>query len=345
MSIPGNTSIMSRRMALLGGAAAGLSACDRQLGLPRGGTHWDLSMPWGPSEFHVANAMRFADEVNSLTEGAVTIRVHPAAILGIKGPETMRAVEEGIVDMADAASFQQVGTEPILGFESLPYLVDNIDQLALLYSIIRPDVEAAFARHGARVVYIVPWPNQNFFFDKRIESVSDFAGLTMRSYDKSSTDLVSGLGMSPIQMPAPDVVPALASGALDGVMTSTTTAVAQKYWEFLRYTVRTNHTWSCNILSINEESWQALTPEHQAGIEGLVRRLEPQFWEVARRDDALRLSDLEANGMITQIPSSDLLAEMRAQSQPIWKSFLSRVPEAEPLLAAFLKATGKSAVS
>lgn len=329
---------LSRRTILAGAGASALAGCDLQ----RGGTHWDLSMPWGPSEFHVANAIRFADEVRRLTEGDVTIHVHPAAILGIKGPETMRAVEEGIVDMADAAGFQQVGTEPILGFESLPYLVDDIDQLGVLYSIIRSDVEAAFARHGTRVVYIVPWPNQNFFFDKPIESVTDFAGMTMRSYDKSSTDLVAGLGMSPIQMPAPDVVPALASGALDAVMTSTTTAVAQKYWEFLRYTVRTNHTWSCNILSINEESWQSLSPEYRSGIEALARRLEPEFWDVARRDDALRLSDLEANGMITQVPSPELLAEMRAQSQPIWRAFLERVPEAEPLLQSFLEVTGKS---
>lgn len=332
------TGPVPRRTALLGSAAAALSACNAQ----RGGTHWDLSMPWGPSEFHVINALRFADQVSAVTQGAVTIHVHPAAILGIKGPETMRAVEEGIVDMADAAGFQQVGTEPLLGLESLPYLVDDIDQLALLYSIIRDDVEAAFARHGVRVVYIVPWPNQNFFFDKPIQSVADFAGLTMRSYDKSSTDLVEGLGMTPIQMPSPDVVPALASGAIDGVMTSTTTAAAQKYWEFLRYTVRTNHTWSSNMLTINEGSWRALEPKHQAAITALVRELEPQFWDVARRDDALKLAELEANGMITQQPSPELVAEMRAESLPIWQDFVRRVPDSEPLLAAFLEATGKS---
>lgn len=304
--------------------------------------HWDLSMPWGPSEYHVANAQRFSGEVKSLTGGELTIHVHPGAILGIKGPETMRAVEEGIVDMADSASFHQVGTEPLLGFESLPYLVDDIDQLALLYDIIRPDVEAAYARHGQRVIYIVPWPNQNFFFDKPINSVADFEGLTMRSYDKSSTDLVRGLNMTPIQMPSPDVVPALASGALDGVMTSTTTASAQKYWEFLKYTLRSNHTWSSNILCVNERVWQSLPAESQSGIEAIARRLEPEFWEIARRDDLKELRVLEANGMITQEMTAQLASEMRTQSQPIWRAFVERVPEAGPLLAAFLKAAGKS---
>ena len=329
---------LGRRTALLTGAGALIAGCDQT----SRGTTWDLSMPWGPSEFHVANAQCFAREAHQLTDGELTINVHPGAILGIKGPETMRVVEEGIVDLADAANFQQVGTEPILGFESLPYLVDDMDQLALLYTIIRPTVEAAYARHKLRVLYLVPWPNQNFFFDKRIESVADFQGLTMRSYDKSSTDLVIGLGMTPIQMPNPDVVPALASGALDSVMTSTTTAAAQKYWEFLSHTFRSNHTWSCNIMTMNEASLRALLPRHQDAVLELAKRLEPEFWEVSRKDDQDKLRVLEANGMITQEPTPELMAEMKNQAQPIWRAFLNRVPEAQPLFETFQAIAGKS---
>lgn len=329
---------VTRRMAMTSALAAGVVGCDRL----EPGIHWDLSMPWGPSEYHVTNAIRFAAEAKAQTDGELNIHVHPGAILGIKGPETMRAVDEGLVDMADSSSFQQVGTEPILGFESLPYLVDDIDQLALLYSIIRPAVEAAYMRHGQRIIYIVPWPNQNFFFDKPINTVADFEGLTMRSYDKSSTDLVRGLNMTPIQMPSPDVVPALASGAIDGVMTSTTTAFAQKYWEFLTHTVRTNHTWANTIMAVNEDTWQALPRVYRNSVEALARRLEPEFWEIARRDDRDKLRDLEANGMITQEPSPALMTGMQSLALPIWRDFIDRVPEAKPLLMAFLEAAGKS---
>jgi TRAP-type C4-dicarboxylate transport system substrate-binding protein len=329
----------TRRSVLLTSAAASLAGCDQSVS----GTHWDLSMPWGPSEFHVANAERYAREVNALTGGELTIHIHPGAILGIKGPESMRAVEEGLVDLADSASFHQVGTEPILGFESLPYLVDDMDQLAQLYTVIRPAVEAAYRRHDLRVLYLVPWPNQNFFFSKPIESVADFQGLTMRSYDKSSTDLVLGLGMTPFQMPSPDVVPALAAGAIDGVMTSTTTAVAQKYWEFLKFTLRSNHTWSCNLMTMSEKSLRELSPRHQETVLDLAKQLEPEFWEVSRRDDQDKLRVLEENGMITQEPTSALMIEMRAQAQPIWRAFLERVPEARPYFEEFLALTGKSA--
>jgi len=332
MSLP-----LSRRTFLGGSSALTLSACD--VSLP--GVHWDLSMPWGPSEYHVTNAQRFAEEAHALTDGRLTIHVHPAAILGIKGPESLRAVEEGIVDMADTAGFHQVGTEPIMSMESLPYLVEDIDELAVLYRLMRPAVEAACARHGIRVLYVVPWPNQNFFFDVEIETVEDFAGMTMRTYDKLSTDLVLGLGMTPIQMPSPDVVPALASGSLDGAMTSTTTASAQKFWEFLSYTMRSNHTWSCNILMINEGSWQALSIEDRDRVETLARQLEPEYWEIARNDDVDKLQVLEANGMITQVPDADLMAGMQGLALPIWRTFVAQVPEARPILDAFLAETGK----
>lgn len=328
---------ISRRTACISFLSATSGACDQ---VSRG-IHWDLSMPWGPSEFHVANAKRYADDVHALTDGGLTIHIHAGAVLGIKGPETMRVVEEGIVDLADGASFHQVGTEPILGLESLPYLMDTIDELALLYSIIRTSVEDAYIRHGLRVLYIVPWPNQNFFFDKPIEVIRDFEGLTMRSYDKSSTDLVRGLNMNPIQMPSPDVVPALASGALDGVMTSTTTAVAQKYWEFLKYTVRSNHIWSCNIMTLSDASFQALPERYQEIVLQRAHELEPEFWNVSRNDDQDKLKILEANGMITQQPSESLMAEMRAVAAPIWAAFMERVPESQALIEGYMAKAGR----
>ena len=217
-----------------------------------------------------------------------------------------------------------------------------MDQLALLYQVIRPSVEAAYARHGLKILYIVPWPNQNFFFNMEISSTQDFVGLTMRSYDKSSTDLVQGLDMTPIQMPSPDVVPALASGAVDAVMTSTTTAVAQKYWEFLTHTFRSNHTWSCNILTLSEQRLHELKPANQDIVLSIAQSLEPGYWQISREDDQDKLRVLEQNGMITQVPSPDLMAEMRAQAQPIWREFFARVPEARTLFEEYVALTGKT---
>lgn len=86
----------------------------------QGVTTWDFSLPWSIQEFHSTNAIDFANRVRKETEGRLDIRVRPGAVLGIKGPQSMRALSEGIVDMADMPAYQQVGTEPILGLDSCP---------------------------------------------------------------------------------------------------------------------------------------------------------------------------------------------------------------------------------
>ena len=78
------------------------------------------------------------------------------------------------------------------------------------------------------------------------------------------------LKMSPLLVNNADIVPSLAAGGLDAVMTSGTTAVAQKYWEFLDFTYRTNHLWALNHMTVNLDAWNKLSAADQKKIEDLA---------------------------------------------------------------------------
>ena len=109
--------------------AAGLAAAQTRL---------DVSMPWGPTEFHTVNAQNFAKRVAEVTNGRIAMTVHAGGSLGIKANETVRAIEDGTVAMAEFAGFQNVGDVPLLGIESLPFLVDNYEQLRTMHGFVRP---------------------------------------------------------------------------------------------------------------------------------------------------------------------------------------------------------------
>ncbi|UTW55556.1 TRAP transporter substrate-binding protein [Kordiimonas sp. SCSIO 12610] len=301
----------------------------------------DLSIPWAESEFHTQNAIRFAREVGRITEGRVQITVHPGAILGIKGPDSLRAVSTGIVPMAEMAGFQQVGSEPILGFESLPFLIDTQEELRALYTILRPVVEEAYARHGLKVLYIVPWPNQNLFSDARPETLRDLRGLKIRTLDANTTELMDRLGLVSIQMPYADVVPSLAAGSLDGVLTSTSTASAQKYWEFITTVLRTNHHWISNMMIIKKSVWDEISQNDRDAINALTQELEPEFWAISARDDKEKLKLLAENGVEVLEPNPELQKSIRSVSHQMWREFIERVPESEDILDAYLKMTNR----
>ena len=59
-------------------------------------TKLDISMPWGPTEFHTVNAQNFAKRVAEVTKGQVLMTVHPGGASGSKANETVRAKVDGV---------------------------------------------------------------------------------------------------------------------------------------------------------------------------------------------------------------------------------------------------------
>lgn len=301
-------------------------------------TRWDLAAPWGPTEFHTKNLETFAEKVKEVTKGEVLISVKAGGQLGIKGPESLRAARDGIVPLIDMSLPQQVGDEPVLGFDALPYLADNFDELKLAQSLVMADYEKVFAKHNQKLLYMVPWPNIYIFSKKPVKTLADLKGQKMRTFDKNSTDLMTKLGMTPVQLVIADVVPALASGGLDATSTSAGTAAAQKYWEFTKFAYQTNHGWTTNGLVVNLDAWKKLKPEHQAAIEKLAKELQPQFWDIAKAEDAKASALLRQNGMTVEMADPAMITEMRKVAVPLWDDFAKNVGGSVPAALAEYRA-------
>ena len=335
---------MDRRQVLwLAGLAGGAAVAGGGAARAQAPVRWDISIPWGPAEFHTRNAQRFAEEVRAATNGAVQMTVHAGGSLGVRANESVRAVADGVVPMAEFAAFQNVGDVPILGIESIPFLVANYDELQVLHSLVRETWQRELERRNQLVLYVVPWPQQLFYFKRPIATAADLRGIRMRVYDRVTAEMVTRLGMVPQQLTNPDVVPALASGRVDAVMTSATTAVAQRYWEFLRHAYTTNHLWASNLMVVNLDSWRRLPQATRDTIQGIARRLEPEFWNVSRAEHATRSAELVQNGMTVEEPPPALVAALRQATATMADDFVRANPAAGPVLAEFRRRVGRTA--
>jgi TRAP-type C4-dicarboxylate transport system substrate-binding protein len=303
---------------------------------------WDVSIPWGASEFHTENAMAFAERVAEATDGAVQMTIHPGGALGIRANESLRAVEDGAVPVAEYALFQNVGDVPLLGVESIPFLIEDYDDLERMHELVRPAWEEEIGKRNQKVLYMVPWPSQNFFTSDPVESLDDLSGMRFRTYDANTATMIQRLGAVPLQMNNADILPALATGKLDAVMTSGTTAVSQKYWEFLDHTYTTNHLWASNALSVNLDAWNALSDAQQATIERIAAEMEPEFWAVSEAEHATRMKQLEDNGMTVEEPTPELAAAMREATADMAGEFAERVPAAAEIIETFKAGGGGS---
>ena len=319
-------------LGAVGGAAAvavGATGAQAQV-------KWDLSTVWPDGNFHTTNAKRFAEEVKKATGGAVDITVKAGGQLGFKGPEHLRAVRDGLVPMADVLNIQQIGDEPMMGTESIPFLVGTPDELKVLHKFLRPEYEKIAAKNNQKILYMVPWPTQYLHLKVKVDTLDGLKNIKIRVPDKNAQDMVAAVGMAPVLIPWGETIPALASGAVSGVSTSAVSGVDGKFWEFLKYVYPTNHTWSCQIVTVNLDSWGKLKPDQQKAIEELGKKLEPEFWAASLKADEDSLKRLKEGGMeVVPVPEA-MMKDFRARTAPLLDAFIKRVPASEKPIKAYL---------
>src|SRR5207244_8307910 len=178
--------------------------------------------------------------------------------------------------------------------ESIPFLVGSDKELKILHKYLRPEYEAIAAKNNQKVLYMVPWPTQYLHLKVKTDTLDGLKGVKIRVPDKNAQDMCAAVGMAPVLIPWGETIAALSSGAVSGVSTSAVSGVDGKFWEFLKFFHATNHQWSCQIVTINNDTWKKISPVNQKVISDLAKKLEPDFWVSslqADKDSGKRLTD------------------------------------------------------
>jgi TRAP-type transport system periplasmic protein len=300
-----------------------------------GAEKWDLPMQWPQGNFYAQSAQKFVDKVKEVTKGEVEITIHYNASLGFKGGEMLKAIREGLVPIGDVTQRLQVGDEPFMGIEGLPYLASGFTEMAALLVFTRPIYEKIAAKHNQKVLYIQPWPGQHVFAAKELRKLEDMAGLKVRTVDANGTEFFKRLGASPAQLPWGEVVPSLASGALNGVTTSSSSGVDGKFWEFTKHLYLLDWQVPLSSINVNLDAWRKLKPQARDAIEALARQMEPEFWQVTVNEDATKLKILADNGIKFTTVDDNTRMQVTKVAEQMWADFIKRVPEAGPVLTAY----------
>lgn len=302
---------------------------------------WDLSDEHAPSTISGIADARFAELVKEKSGGRIEITVHYGAALGIKSADHFTAVEDGAVTLASTPFSRFGGINPIFEFQSLPFIAPTIDQAEKLTNLLLPIYDNVFDKANQKLLFTVPWLQQGFWAAKAVNKADDLKGLKIRTIDMAAAETLKRAGADAIQMSWGDVLPALSTGTINAVVTSSEGGVSAKLWEVgIKYFNNAGLTMDVSAVTVNRDSFNALPDDLQLAVLAAAVQTQAYVWAYAR-DRYAELSKTATQNGITMNDNMppELIQHLRAAAGPVIEEWKKRLGEkvANDLLSIYDK--------
>jgi len=271
---------------------------------------WDLANEYNATSIHAEGDVFFAERLSASTDGAIEIVHHFGGALGYKSLDQFDAVGDGAIPIADTYVGPLGGIDPMFLLPSLPFLAKTAAEARALYDVARPYYDEIFAANNQKLLYSSPWPPSGIWAKKPVASMAELKGLKIRTYDANGTITLKSAGAAPIQLSWADVVPQLSTGGIDAVLTSAESGANAKFWEQLSHFTEINYAMPLNMLHINLDVLNGLTPELQQAVLEAAEATSERNWQAVLTRVEANYAEMEPNGVtvVTGVPEDYLAA-------------------------------------
>lgn len=294
-----------RKLGFAAIAAAGLS-----LGAAGAASaaSWDMPTPYPQQNFHTQNISAFAEDVKEMTDGDLTITVHPAGSL-FKHPEIKNAVRSRQVPIGEFLLSRLSNEDATFQVDSVPFLATDYGQARQLWKASKPTIADLLAEQNLKVLFTVPWPPQGLYTKEEITSMEDLKGISFRAYNTATERLAQLAGMVPTQVEVPDIAQAFATGRVDAMITSPSTGANTKAWDFVNHFYHLQAWLPKNIVVVNERAFAGLDEATQKAVMKAAEKAMDRGWEMSKEETTTQMDVLEENGMNVHRDPADNLQQ------------------------------------
>lgn len=256
---------------------------------------------------HVANednawhkaALKFADEVKTLTNGKVEVKVFPNDALG-KEMDLINGMQLGTADMTITGESLQ-NWAPKAALLAIPYAFKNMAEMDKAVNGPLGDEIKKEITERAKVIplaYFARGP-RNLTTKTPIKSVDDVKGLKMRVPNVPVfMQFWRGVGAQPTPMAFGEVFTSLQTGVIDAQENPLALIKSASFFEVQKYVNRTEHVRSWIYLAIGEKSFNKLNAEQKKAVQEAAQRAQTYERTLMLADEQKLESELKAKGMI-----------------------------------------------
>ena len=181
-------------------------------------THLRIQTHYGPETISGKNAAQFVDDVQTMSNGDITIEMFYSSSV-VASVETFDAAANGILDCDMTGGAYQTGKDP--AFQFVGDIMGGYDtpfqQLGWLYTGGGlDDAQTLYNKYGMQLIGWWVVGQELLASSKPLKGVADLKDWKFRSPPGMETKIFEKLGAKPVVMDFTEVFTALQSGIIDG---------------------------------------------------------------------------------------------------------------------------------
>ncbi|MDK2799140.1 MAG: TRAP-type transport system periplasmic protein [Clostridiales bacterium] len=218
-----------------------------------------------PNTNEVKSAEMFKKLVEERSNGQITVKLFPGAVLGGE-KDNMEQLKVGEIQMSIFGDILTSQLAPEYDPTVIPFIYPSLDEVYKTWNGPLGDKikNALIERGGVQLIALQKRGARNLTANKKIETPEDLKGLKLRVPEIPTWVTVwKGLGALPTPIAWSEVYSALQTNVVDAQENPYENILTAKLNEVQKYTMKTEHLYNVFHWVVGKKFFDGLTPEHQ----------------------------------------------------------------------------------
>ena len=230
----------------------------------------------------------WSKDLARLSQGRFSAEIVAFDRAAVPGMQMLQLLRLGVVPFGTMLVSHVAAQYPQYAAPDMAGLSANLAQVRTNLDAFRPYLEASLRQqHGIELLAVYVYPAQVLFCKKALAGLADLSGRRIRISSNSQADFVSALGAVPVRTGFADIMQALASDALDCVITGASSGNTLGLHTATSYLYTMPLTWGMAIFGANSGVWNTLPPELRELLRRELPALEARIWRDSEHETAM----------------------------------------------------------
>lgn len=262
--------------------------------------------------------------IPELSDGQITVDIKGYNEMGLKGPEVLRLVSQGVIPIGSATLAYFATDNPINEAIDLAGLAPDIATARQITDAFLPAYEKHYAQNNAKLLGMSTYPAQVLFCNGSFAGLSDLKGKKVRTSSRTQAEFVQAFGGSSVTIPFGEVVPALQNGVVDCAITGSMSGYSAKWYEVSDHLYALPINWNQQLIVANKAFWDKLDPKVQDFLETNVALLIDNVWDAAALETQQGYDcNTGAEACTLEVKGKMTLVEPSAEDQKLLKDVMN----------------------